>query len=303
MKTDHCTACPRRCGAKRTETGNKGGFCGMPAAYSLARAALHFWEEPCLSGTEGSGTVFFTGCSLQCVYCQNYEISTKRTGMEVSERRLMEIFEELIHQGANNINLVNPTHYAPMLAKTLRKFACPVPVVYNSSGYERVETLRLLEGLVDVYLPDLKYCSDEKSLRYSGVADYFDVATAAIQEMVRQVGAPIYDEKGHMKKGVLVRHLILPGNTNSSIRLLDWIHENLPPEIPLSLMSQYTPCGRAAEFPELARRLTLREYEKVVGHLLELHMENGFLQELSCAKEEYIPPFDFTGVQKSSASD
>lgn len=296
MDAFSCAACPRRCGALRKPAQPSGGFCGMPAGFVVARAALHQWEEPCISGQHGSGTVFFSGCSLRCVYCQNQQISLGRYGALVTEENLLRMFDRLIEQGAHNLNLVNPTHYAPMLAKALKKYCSPVPVIYNSGGYERIEMLKALEGLVDIYLPDLKYVDSAVSLRYSGAADYFDYASKAILEMSRQVGKAAFDENGVMKKGLIVRHLILPRNTAQSIKALTWIRENLPERTLVSLMCQYTPCGELENFPELQRRLTRREYEKVVDQILELGLTGGYLQELSSAKEEYIPPFDLTGV-------
>lgn len=262
MDAFSCAACPRRCGALRKPAQPSGGFCGMPAGFVVARAALHQWEEPCISGQHGSGTVFFSGCSLRCVYCQNQQISLGRYGALVTEENLLRMFDRLIEQGAHNLNLVNPTHYAPMLAKALKKYCSPVPVIYNSGGYERVEMLKALEGLVDIYLPDLKYVDSAVSLRYSGAADYFDYASKAILEMSRQVGKAAFDKNGVMKKGLIVRHLILPRNTAQSIKALTWIHENLPEGTLVSLMCQYTPCGELENFPELQRRLTRREYEK-----------------------------------------
>lgn len=296
MDAFSCAACPRRCGALRKPAQPSGGFCGMPAGFVVARAALHQWEEPCISGQHGSGTVFFSGCSLRCVYCQNQQISLGRYGALVTEENLLRMFDRLIEQGAHNLNLVNPTHYAPMLAKALKKYCSPVPVIYNSGGYERVEMLKALEGLVDIYLTDLKYVDSAVSLRYSGAADYFDYASKAILEMSRQVGKAAFDENGVMKKGLIVRHLILPRNTAQSIKALTWIHENLPEGTLVSLMCQYTPCGELDAFPELTRRITHREYDKVVDQMLELGLTGGYLQELSSAKEEYIPPFDLTGV-------
>lgn len=279
MDAFSCAACPRRCGALRKPAQPSGGFCGMPAGFVVARAALHQWEEPCISGQHGSGTVFFSGCSLRCVYCQNQQISLGRYGALVTEENLLRMFDRLIEQGAHNLNLVNPTHYAPMLAKALKKYCSPVPVIYNSGGYERVEMLKALEGLVDIYLPDLKYVDSAVSLRYSGAADYFDYASKAILEMSRQVGKAAFDENGVMKKGLIVRHLILPRNTAQSIKALTWIRENLPEGTLVSLMCQYTPCGELENFPELQRRLTRREYEKVVDQMLELGLTGGYLQE------------------------
>lgn len=288
-----CTSCPRKCSVNRNE---QVGFCRMGNTFKVARAALHYWEEPCISGEEGSGTVFFSGCNLKCVYCQNYELSHGLYGKDISDERLLEIFSELISQGANNINLVNPTHYAYRLASLLKEHKQPVPVVYNTGGYETVETLRELEGTVDIYLTDLKYYDSSVSQKYSGAADYFEYASKALLEMRRQIPQDIYNEKGIMQKGVIVRNLILPGNISQSIKVLDWIEANLPEETVISLMSQYTPCGEAEKYPPINRRISKREYDIVTNHLMELDFENVYLQELSSAKEEYIPPFDLTGV-------
>lgn len=287
-----CTACPRQCGADR-ETVH--GFCGVPAAFKAARAAKHFWEEPCISGENGSGTVFFSGCSLRCVYCQNLEISHGCFGKELTDRELLRVFDRLIESGAHNLNLVNPTHYAERLAVLLRDYHSPVPVVYNSSGYERVETLQKLEGLVDVYLPDLKYCTAEAAKRYSGAADYFPVAAAAISEMKRQQPEDVFVD-GLLKRGVIIRHLILPKNTNRSVEILRFIADRFGTKTLVSLMAQYTPCGDLAAFPELQRHITAREYEKVVAALEELGFENAYVQERSAANEDYIPAFDLTGI-------
>lgn len=292
-----CTMCPRRCGAQRDEAHNNGGFCGMPWTYQVARAALHFWEEPCISGSTGSGTVFFTGCVLKCVYCQNYKISTEHFGAPVTEMQLIQIFEDLIAQGAANINLVNPTHYALQLAHTLEKWKSPVPVIYNSGGYEQLETLRKLEGLIDVYLPDLKYSREEKARRYSNAPGYFDTAKAAILEMARQTGQNQFDKQGMIQKGLIVRHLILPENTNSSIELLEWLGQHLPKGNQLSLMAQYVPLGAASKYPELNRKITAREYEKVANALPAFGIENGYLQELDSAKNCFVPDFDLTGMK------
>lgn len=268
----------------------------MPDAPVLARAALHFWEEPCISGENGSGTVFFSGCSLGCVFCQNSKISAGGFGETVTEERLSEIFDNLIEQGAHNINLVNPTHFAAVIRRVLLKKKPSVPVIYNSSGYERKETLRSLKGLVDVYLPDFKYIRGESAAKYSGAEDYFTFAEEAVKEMVNQAGAPEYDEKGIIQKGVIIRHLILPGHTNESIKVLEFIKESYP-GIPVSLMCQYTPCGRADEFPEINRKITRREYEKVTSAMFDLGFEDGFLQEMKSAERKYIPDFDLTGIK------
>lgn len=285
-----CSICPRHCKVDRSVNL---GFCQSPDNFRVARAALHFWEEPCISGKEGSGTVFFSGCNLKCVFCQNNEISAENTGVEISDDKLISIFENLISQGANNINLVNPTHYAKRLAKVLSRWKSPVPIVYNSSGYEEVETLKALDGLIDIYLPDLKYIRAEKAMRYSKAADYFEKASAALLEMRRQVEDKF--DGDIMKSGMIIRHLILPQNTNSSIAVLDFIKSNFPNTF-VSLMAQYTPCGDLSEFPEINRKITKREYEKVVNYAFDNSFDKLFIQELSSADKSFIPKFDFTGV-------
>lgn len=286
-----CSICPRKCKIDREINT---GFCQSPSVFRVARAALHYWEEPCISGENGSGTVFFSGCNLRCVYCQNYEISRENKGMEISDERLIEIFESLIEQGANNINLVNPTHYASRLADVLTKWKSPVPIVYNSSGYEKAETLKALDGLVDIYLPDLKYIRADKALRYSAAGDYFERASKAIMEMRRQV-RDRFDSDGMMQSGMIVRHLVLPQNTNSSIEILKWLKENLP-DTYVSLMAQYTPCGELDGTPELKRKITRREYDKVADFAVANGFEKLFLQELASADSNFIPKFDFTGI-------
>lgn len=285
--------CPRQCSADRK---NSVGFCAVPENFVVARAALHFWEEPCISGKKGSGTVFFSGCNLRCVYCQNYEISHKCFGKEISEKRLTEIFDSLIEAGAENINLVNPTHYALQLAQVLKKYQSPVPVIYNSSGYESVETLRRLEGLIDIYLPDLKYITADKAGRYSAAPDYFERASAAIAEMRRQVPDDVFSLDGMLKKGMIIRHLILPMNTNRSIEIFSWIKKTFGEKTLVSLMAQYTPCGEIDRFPELQRRITEREYEKVLSYLENEGFENAFIQQREAADTAFIPDFDLTGV-------
>lgn len=272
-----CSICPRHCNVDRSVNL---GFCQSPDNFRVARAALHFWEEPCISGKDGSGTVFFSGCNLKCVFCQNNEISAENKGVEISDDKLISIFENLISQGANNINLVNPTHYAKRLAKVLSRWKSPVPIVYNSSGYEEVETLKALDGLIDIYLPDLKYIRAEKAMRYSKAADYFEKASAALLEMRRQVEDKF--DGDIMKSGMIIRHLILPQNTNSSIAVLDFIKSNFPNTF-VSLMAQYTPCGDLSEFPEINRKITKREYEKVVNYAFDNSFDKLFIQELSSA--------------------
>lgn len=289
-----CNQCPRKCNVDRTRTV---GYCKSPEEFRLSRAALHFWEEPCISGKNGSGAVFFSGCNLGCLFCQNYEISHENKGMTVSDDGLIKIFENLIEQGANNINLVNPTHYAVQLATLLKKYKPSVPVVYNSSGYESTETLKMLDGLVDIYLPDFKYIRNNKALKYSRAEDYPEVAMRALEEMYLQRGKTEFDENGIMKKGMIIRHLILPSNTNSSLKILDFINEKFPNAY-VSLMAQYTPCNDLSAVPELERKITEREYNKVVDYALNLGMDKIFIQSSESADEKFIPDFDFTGIIK-----
>ena len=287
-----CSDCPRQCAARRGESG--AGFCQMPAEPVLARAALHFDEEPVVSGTRGSGAVFFSGCALKCRFCQNYGLSHENFGKPVSVARLREIYFSLIEQGALNVNLVNPTHFARAILASLEG-GLPVPVVWNTGGYERVETLRRLEGSVQVYLPDLKYIRRDAARRYSGAADYFDFAGPALKEMLRQTGPVRIGPDGAIQSGVIVRHLILPGRTDESLEILDWIAANLPGAW-VSLMAQYVPFGDVRGVDQLERRLTEAEYDRVCDHLFALGLEDGFVQELSSSDEKYIPPFDLTGV-------
>lgn len=268
----------------------------MGESFVVSRAAKHMWEEPCISGKNGSGTVFFSGCNLKCVFCQNYKISHECFGKEISEKRLCEIFDELIESGAHNINLVNPSHYADKLADVLKSYNSPVPIVYNTGGYDSVETLKRLEGLVDIYLPDLKCISKEKGKLYFGAADYFSVASKAIAEMKRQVPDDEFGDDGMMKKGVIIRHLVLPKNTNPAVQILDYIRETFGEKTIISLMLQYTPYGDIERFPELQRKITKREYGKVLQHAEDLGFENAYIQLPGAADEKFIPPFDLSGV-------
>ena len=287
-----CQLCPRRCNAVRTvEEG--GGFCGMPSTVHIARAALHHWEEPVISGTRGSGAVFFSGCTLRCVFCQNHEISAENFGKPVTVARLRAIFEELIAQGAHNINLVTPDHFTPQILEALQE-PLGVPVVWNCGGYERVETLRTLEGKVQIYLPDLKYALPELGRDLSDAEDYFPVATAAITEMVRQVGPPVIED-GLLKRGVIIRHLMLPGKLENTKQCIDWVARTFPAgQVLFSLMSQYTPQPGAQGF--LARRVRSGEYRAATEYMRQCGILDGFLQDSSSAKEEYTPPFDLTGL-------
>lgn len=296
MEMTECRLCPRQCGVDRSK---QTGYCGVSDKVKLARAALHFWEEPCISGERGSGTVFFSGCALKCVFCQNYQLSAGHFGKEVSIQRLAEIFLELQQQGAHNINLVTGGHYVPQIVQALElvRKDLKIPVVYNSSGYETVETLRQLKGYVDIYLPDLKYYSPERSARYSNARDYFAVASQAVQEMFSQVGPVQFDEQGMLQKGVVVRHMVMPNGVEDTMDILTWIAEHLPlDDILVSVMSQYTPFYKSADYPEINRRLTQEEYDRVLDWMECMGIEQGFVQELSSAKEEYTPDFSLQGV-------
>lgn len=299
MQTEkRCGLCPRDCRVDRTQ--GERGYCGQTAELYVARAALHQWEEPCLSGTIGSGTVFFTGCPLGCVFCQNLEIAAGNVGKKISVKRLAEIFLELQEQGAHNINLVTATHFVPQTAEALslaKQNGLQIPIVYNTSSYEYVSTLRLLEGLVDIYLPDLKYRNEEWSLRYSHAADYFFYASKAIAEMVRQVGKPVFSEEdGLMKRGVIVRHLALPGKEEDSKEVIRYLYETYGEQIYISIMNQFTPMPGLREYPELNRVLTEQEYSRIVDYAIRLGVEQGYIQEGETAKESFIPSFDCEGV-------
>lgn len=294
-----CRLCPRMCRIDRTQ---RTGFCRSGAAAKIARAALHRWEEPCISGSRGSGTVFFSGCTLGCCFCQNYPISHQGFGKEVTVRQLSGIFLRLQDQGAHNINLVTATHYLPSVtaALELARPALTIPVVCNCGGYERPEIVKALAPYVNIWLPDLKYYSASLSLRYSGAEDYFFRASQAISQMVSQTGPPVTDADGLLKSGVIIRHMVLPGARDDSFRLLQWVKDTLPEgSFRLSLLSQYTPFYLAKDtldYPELRRRITTYEYEKVVDFAIELGLTQGWMQEKSSAKEEYTPPFDLEGV-------
>ena len=288
-----CRLCPRNCGAERS-TAEGAGWCHAGLLPRVARAALHRWEEPCISGTRGSGTVFFSRCTLGCKYCQNYDISHEGFGKDISVQRLADIFRSLYEQGAHNLNLVTGTPYWPAIREALDLYRPPIPVVWNTGGYERVETIRAMRGYVDIFLPDLKHVSPRLSALCADAPDYFERASAAVLAMCEQAGPPVYDENGLMRSGVIVRHLILPGCTADSMRVLDFIAERLPAGTPVSLMRQYTPIAQCA-IPGLQRRITDREYARVFAHL-ELLGLDGYTQEKSSAKREYTPAFDLTGV-------
>lgn len=287
----NCTICPRECGADRTNTA---GFCGVLSNPVVSRYGPHMWEEPPISGARGSGTVFFAGCNLRCVFCQNHKISQARVGKEITVGKLAEILLELESNGVHNINLVTPTHFAPQIATALeiaKKSGLKLPVVYNSGGYEKTETLKLLGGLIDVYLPDIKYFDDDMALKYSDAPGYFDAASEAVLEMHRQVPDTIFDDSGIILRGIIIRHLILPGARHDSMRILDWIKLNVP-DAYVSILSQYVPLNKADGFKELNRHLTTFEYNSVVEHFFKIGLENGFMQDRKSAVTDYIPDFN-----------
>lgn len=297
-KFTQCTLCPRNCKTDRTQ---RTGVCGADESVRAARAALHFWEEPCISGAKGSGTVFFSGCTLKCCFCQNYEISHENKGRDISLIRLSDIFLELQDAGAENINLVNPTHYVPQIINALDmvRHRLHIPIVYNSGGYEKTETLKLLDGYIDIYMPDLKYMSREISEKYSKASDYFFYASKAVIEMHRQQPNIVIDGS-IMKKGLLIRHLVLPGCRRDSMALLEWLGNTFTEgSFLLSLMSQFTPCYKCGEHPEINRRVTTLEYESVADKAAELGFE-GYTQQRSSAQSSFTPKFDLEGIQTDS---
>lgn len=303
-----CFLCPRRCGVRRDQ--GESGFCKSPWEITAARAALHMWEEPVISGVSGSGTVFFSGCALGCVFCQNRTIAGGQTARVISSEKLTEKFLMLQEMGAHNINLVTGSHYVPQIVKALRRAkdqGLSIPVVYNTGSYEKIQTLRLLEGLVDIWLPDLKYMDSRLAARYAGAPDYFRYASAAIGEMLRQTGEPVlepvpgvYTEDGEelmlMKKGVIVRHLLLPGQLEDSKNIIRYLHETWGSRIYISIMNQYTPCNELPDYPELQRKVTQEEYDALVDYAIELGVEQGFIQEGETAEESFIPAFDYEGL-------
>lgn len=292
-----CTCCPRNCNVNRLE--GQRGVCRVPAEVYIARADLHFWEEPCISGTEGSGTVFFAGCPLKCVFCQNYEVANARAGYPVTIEELAQTFLKLQDKGALNINLVTPTQYAPQIAEALklgRNMGLKLPIVYNCGGYEGVEALKGLEGLVDIWLTDFKYMNAETAARYSRCPDYPQKAKEALAEMVRQTRENVFDEEGRMKKGIIVRHLILPGHVREAQQLVRYLYETYGNRIWMSLMNQYTPFDRIKDqYPEISRKLTHREYNEVIDYTIDLGVENAYVQEGGTAKESFIPNFEGNG--------
>ncbi|MGF0031617.1 radical SAM protein [Bariatricus sp. SGI.154] len=293
-----CCLCPRNCKVNRRK--GQRGYCQETGELVVARAALHMWEETCISGKEGSGTVFFSGCNMGCVFCQNYSIARSKVGKPISVKRLARIFLELQEQGANNINLVTPTHYVPQITEALdmaKQEGLRLPIVYNTSGYEKTETIQMLKGYVDIYLPDFKYMEEELAKKYSHAPDYPAYAKEALEEMVSQVGSLKFDEKtGRMKRGVIVRHLVLPGHVKNAKAVIRYLYETYGERIMISIMNQYTPMEQVKDDPLLARKVTKREYERVVDYAMELGVECGFIQEGEVASESFIPEFDGEGV-------
>ncbi|MCR3760827.1 radical SAM protein [Clostridium felsineum] len=289
----NCKLCPRECGINRLD--GKKGFCLSSDKVKIARVSLHSWEEPCISGTKGSGTVFFSNCTLRCVFCQNHKISSEGVGKEVSIERLSEIFLEQQARGANNINLVTPTHYVPQIIEAIKlakKNGLTLPILYNSNGYVSLETIKLLDGYIDVYLPDLKYFDDKYAVKYSKAPNYFKVATNAIDTMFRQVGKPIFNEEGLITKGVIIRHLMLPGLLFDSKKIMDYIYNTFNNSVYVSIMNQYTPTFNAEKYPEINKPLNPKHYDALIDYSLSIGIENGFIQDAGTNSKSFIPEFD-----------
>lgn len=293
----NCTLCPRNCGADRTS--GKTGYCSADNTIKIAKASLHFWEEPVLSGTSGSGTVFFSGCPLRCIYCQNAKIALLKTGKEISVSRLCDIFFELEEKGAHNINFVTPTHYSTQIIKAIelakaKNFS--LPFVYNTSGYEKCETLKNLSGLIDIYLPDFKYINSKTAQNYSNAPDYPEIAKNAISEMFRQVGKITFSENNMAKSGLICRHLVLPGHIIEAKQIIKYLYTTFKDDIFISIMNQYTPMSDFKSFPNLSRKISEREYKSVTDYAVSLGVKNAFIQYGDTAKESFIPDFDLSGV-------
>lgn len=287
-----CTLCPHMCNINRIN--GKIGRCKSTSNVKIALASLHHFEEPCISGKNGSGTVFFSNCNLSCVFCQNYKISQEGLGNEISIDELVNIFLEQQNNGAENINLVTPTMYVPQIIEALKiakQKGLTLPIVYNSNGYENIETIKMLDSYIDVYLPDLKYADNDLAKKYSGINNYFEHATKVIQEMYFQVGLPRFDENGLIKRGIIIRHLVLPNHIDNSKKVLDWIKENMPKDIYVSLMAQYFPTYKAKNIDDLNRKLTNEEFEEIKNYLAKLDIHNGYFQEIGEHEEEYVPDF------------
>lgn len=297
---ERCNICPRYCKVNRK---NNLGFCKSNDNIKISRAALHYFEEPCISGNNGSGAIFFSGCNLKCVFCQNYNISNKNFGKEISIERLIEIFFELKEKGANNINLVTPTHFIPLIAqalKTAKEKGLDIPIVYNTSGYENISSLKLLDGLIDVYLPDLKFFDENLAKKYLKADNYFKIASEAIKKMYRQVGNITFNKKGLIQKGVIVRHLVMPGYTKDSKKIIKYLYDTYHDNIYLSIMNQYTPNHHLENYKEINRPLSNEEYDEVINYAIDLGIENAFIQEGDTCSESFIPEFNLEGVEKNS---
>jgi len=293
---ESCNLCPNNCNINRNKYKGK---CGAGAKIKVALASLHYYEEPCISGESGSGTVFFSNCNLECVFCQNYKISTEGYGKEIEIEDLANIFISLQNKNANNINLVSPTPYVPQIIEAIKiakKNGLNIPIIYNSGGYENVETIKMLDGYIDVYLPDLKYAENTLASKYSNANNYFEHSTKAILEMYKQVGSPVFDENGLIQKGLIIRHLVLPSHMENYKKVLKWINDNIDKGVYVSIMAQYFPTGNAGKFKEINRKLTEKEYREKEEYLYSLEIENGYMQELEEHEEEYVPNFDLSGI-------
>ena len=294
---NNCNVCPRNCGIDRIS--GKVGFCKSGVTVKVAKAYGHMWEEPCISGAKGSGTVFFSNCNLRCVFCQNHDISQSSIGKEISVERLSEIFLEQQAKGYHNINLVNPTHYVPQIIAALdmaKKSGLTIPVVYNSNGYENIESIKALNGYIDVYIPDLKYFNDKYAIKYSSAPNYFNIASKVIGEMVAQVGTPVFNEDDIMIKGVIIRHLMLPGLLFDSKKVVDYIYKTFGDSVYLSLMNQYTPMFKATEYAEINRPLNPDHYDSLIDYCVDLGYKNAFIQESGTSSTVYVPDFNLQGI-------
>jgi len=292
----NCNLCPNNCNINRNKYIGK---CGAGAKIKVALASLHYYEEPCISGENGSGTIFFSNCNLECVFCQNHKISKDGFGKEIEIEELANIFISLQNKNANNINLVSPTPYVPQIVEAIKiakQKGLRIPIIYNSGGYENVETIKMLNGYIDVYLPDLKYVENDIAVKYSNAPDYFDYSTKAILEMYNQVGAPRLNENGIIQSGLIIRHLVLPSHIKNSKKVLKWINDNIDSKVYVSVMAQYFPAGNAGKFKEINRKLTEEEYKEIEEYLYSLNIENGYMQELEEHEEEYVPNFDLSGI-------
>lgn len=286
-----CNLCPRNCQVDRSKTV---GICGMKNKLVIAKAYLHMWEEPCISGVNGSGTIFFTGCNLKCIFCQNREISTKLVGKEVTIEEFSNICLNLQKQGAHNINLVTPTHFVPLIIEGLKlakEKGLTIPIVYNTSGYENVDTIKMLDGLIDIYLPDLKYYNDEYAIKYSHAPNYFNIASQAISEMFKQVGKPKFDKNGMMTKGIIVRHMMMPNLLEDTKKILDYLYQTYHHDIYISIMNQYTPIKHFEHFTELNNKVNENDYDEIINYALDLGIEKAFIQEGETALDSFIPDF------------